>query len=120
MLVDTGATYAVLPAEVMEALGVRATEKRRVRLANGRADQWPITIITMGLEGQEWPTMCLVGPRGGPALIGAVTLEQFALGVDPVTMRLVPIESYLMACAGSSRWPSCPHSPRLNPIVRVW
>ena len=57
----------MLPAEVIEALGV------------------------------EWPTMCLVGPRGGPALIGAVTLRQFALGVDPVTMRLVPIEAYLMA-----------------------
>jgi predicted aspartyl protease len=99
LLVDTGASYAVLPLDVVEALGVQPVGSRRVRFTNGRADQWPIAIVLMTLEGQEWPTMCLVGPRGGPALLGAVTLEQFALGVDPLAMRLVPVESSLMACA---------------------
>jgi len=99
LLVDTAATYSVLPADVIEALGVLPSGSRRVRLASGRTDQWPVAVVIMTLEGQEWPTMCLVGPRAGPALLGAVTLEQFALGVDPVAMRLVPIESYLMACA---------------------
>ncbi len=99
LLVDTAATYSVLPADVIEALGVLPAGSRRVRLASGRAAQWPVAVVAMTLEGQEWPTMCLVGPRGGPALLGAVTLEQFALGVDPVARRLVPIESYLMACA---------------------
>jgi len=31
----------------------------------------------------------------GPALLGAVTLEEFALSVDPVARRLVPVRSYL-------------------------
>jgi hypothetical protein len=30
-------------------------------------------------------------------LLGAVTLEEFALGVDPIAERLIPIRSYL-AC----------------------
>ncbi len=32
----------------------------------------------------------------GPALLGAVTLEEFALSVDPVATRLVPVRSYLI------------------------
>jgi hypothetical protein len=47
------------------------------------------------LDGQEGPTFCLIGPPGRPALLGAVTLEEFALGVDPVAKRLVPVRSYL-------------------------
>jgi hypothetical protein len=50
VLVDTGATYATLPRDVVEALG------------------------------------------------GEVTLEEFALGVDPIGKRLVPVTSYL-CCA---------------------
>jgi hypothetical protein len=30
------------------------------------------------------------------ALLGAVRLEEFALSVDPVARRLVPVEGYLM------------------------
>jgi predicted aspartyl protease len=99
LLVDTGSTYTVLPRQIVEALGLEVLGTRRVRLANGRADQWPMVAVLMALEGQELPALCLMGPAGGPALLGALSLEAFALGVDPVTQRLVPIESYLMACA---------------------
>ena len=54
-----------------------------------------VTLILMTLENQELPTVCLIGPNGGPALLGAVTLEEFALSVDPVARRLVPVRSYL-------------------------
>lgn len=40
-------------------------------------------------------TFCLIGPNGGPALLGAVTLEELALGVAPVAKKLVPVRSYL-------------------------
>jgi predicted aspartyl protease len=95
LLVDTGATYTTLPKDVVEALGCQPIGKRRVLLANGREDEWPIGLILLTLESQELPTVCLIGPNGGPALLGAVTLEEFALGVDPVARRLVPVRSYL-------------------------
>ena len=64
-------------------------------LANGHQEEdWPITAILITLDGQEGPTFCLVGPAG-PALLGAVTLEEFAVGVDPIAKRLVPVRSYL-------------------------
>ena len=61
------------------------------RHVNGREEEWPIGLVLMTLENQELPTVCLIGPNGGPALLGAVTLEEFALSVDPVAKRLVPV-----------------------------
>ncbi len=95
VLVDTGATYTTLPRDVVDALGCNPIGTRRVLLANGREEEWPVGAVLLSLEGQEGPTFCLIGPNGGPALLGAVTLEEFALGVDPVAKRLVPVRSYL-------------------------
>lgn len=95
VLVDTGATYTTLPRDVVETLGCQPIGTRRVLLANGREEEWPVAAILLTLEGQEGPTFCLIGPNGGPALLGAVTLEEFALGVDPVAKRLVPVRSFL-------------------------
>ncbi len=95
VLVDTGATYTTLAHDVVEALGCQPTGTRRVLLANGQEEDWPITVVQLSLQGQEGPTFCLIGPNGGPALLGAVTLEEFALGVAPVAKKLVPVRSYL-------------------------
>jgi len=99
VLVDTGATWTTLPRDVVDDLGCAAIGTRRVRLANGREEAWPLTIVLVTLEAQELPTICLIGPPGGPALLGAVTLEEFALSVDPVGRRLVPVAGYLLTTA---------------------
>lgn len=93
LLVDTGATYTTLPAETAEALGLTPIDRRRVLLADGREDVWPVAPIFVRLEGREAPTLALIAPRGGPALLGAVTLEELALGVDPSRIRLIPVTS---------------------------
>jgi len=95
VMVDTGATYTTLPREIVEDLGCRPIGSRQVVLADGREDEWPIAAVRITVDGQQGPTFCLIGPAGGPALLGAVTLEEFALGVDPVAKRLVPVRSYL-------------------------
>lgn len=99
VLVDTGATWTTLPAEIVQELGCPVLSRRRVRLADGREQAWPITSVLAFLEGQELPTVCLIGPAGGTALLGAVTLEEFGLGVDPIGRRLVPVTGYLMRAA---------------------
>ena len=94
-MVDTGATYTTLPAEVVEAIGCPPVGSRQVVPADGREEEWPMTYVWVTVDGREGPTFSLIGPRGGPALLGAVTLEEFALGVDPIAKRLIPIRSYL-------------------------
>ncbi|MDA2911365.1 aspartyl protease family protein [Nitrospiraceae bacterium AH_259_D15_M11_P09] len=95
VLVDTGAPYTTLPRDVLDALDCQPIGTRRVLLANGQEEDWPVTVVHLALQGQEGPTFCLIGPNGGPALLGAVTLEELALGVDPVAKKLVPVRSYL-------------------------
>jgi predicted aspartyl protease len=96
-LVDIGVTYATLPREVADALGLEPFETRRVRLANGRAESWPIGAILIRINGREGPALTWIGPEGGPALLGAVTLEELALGVDPSGRCLIPTTSYLVS-----------------------
>ena len=91
----TAAACSLFPRDVVEAVGCHPIGKRRVLLANGREEEWPVGAVSLTLEGQELPTVCLIGPNGGPALLGAVTLEEFALSVDPVAKRLIPVRSYL-------------------------
>src|SRR5262245_49530493 len=91
LAVDTGASHTVLPASLVEPLGIEPTGTRRVRLARGAMGLWPVTAVLMRLEGEAPPAVALVGPSDGPALLGAVTLEEFALGVDPVARRLIPL-----------------------------
>lgn len=95
LLVDTGATYTTLARKVVDAVGCRPIGTRRILLADGREEEWPVGVVSMTLEGQEVPTLCLIGPDGGPALLGVVTLQEFALAVDPVAKRLVPVRGYV-------------------------
>ena len=99
LLVDTGATGTTLPGEIADVIAVAAFGARRVRLADGRVEDWPAAVIHIEFEGHRGPTFCLIGRRGGPALLGAVTLEEFGLAVDPVARRLVPATGYLMPLA---------------------
>ena len=46
---------------------------------------------TLTLEGLDVTTPCFIAPEG-PALLGAVALENLFLGVDPVAKRLIPVE----------------------------
>lgn len=96
VLVDTGARWTTLPREIVDALGCAPVGRRRVRLANGPEEAWPITIVLLTLDAQELPTICLIAPPGRPSLLGTVTLDEFALSVDPVARRLVPVASSLM------------------------
>jgi len=95
VLVDTGATWTTLPRETIEALGGSPISERTVRLADGREETWPITVVLVNLAGEELPTICLIGPHGGPSLLGAVTLEAFSLSADPVGRRLVRVSGYM-------------------------
>lgn len=91
LLVDTGATYSTLPAEVLQRAGVVRLGTLPVRLANGAFVQKAYGIAALEVEGRVVGATVLFGENGDFALLGATTLEQASLGVDPVGRRLVAI-----------------------------
>ena len=93
-LVDTGATFGAVPAEVLERLGVIPHREIRLRLANGQVDHVLIGEVRAELDGVRHTIICSFGEPGSPAVIGAHTLEAFLLEVDPVEQRLVPVDGW--------------------------
>jgi aspartyl protease family protein len=94
-LVDTGAAYSLFPRALLEALGYTAVRAQRVILADGCAEEWVVTQVEVECQGRRTFTPVLMGPGAGPALLGATTLEELGLGVDPLSRRLVPVDLYL-------------------------
>ena len=92
LMVDTGATYTSLPRSQLERLGYGSLGRRQVVFANGK---WDVTAVTLSLLDSTLPTLCFMAPDSGPGLLGAVTLEEFGLGVDPIGKRLIPVKTYL-------------------------
>lgn len=90
LLVDTGAMFTCLPFPQLEALGLAPTWRVPVTLADGRQDEWGATEILLTIDGRSLHTTCLFGPPGSLPLLGAVSLEQFALAVDALARSLVP------------------------------
>lgn len=90
LLVDTGAMFTCLPTPELEALGLIPQWRVPIILADGRSEEWLAAEILLTIDGRTLHTTCLFGPPGGPPLLGAVSLEQFALSVDPLNRKLVP------------------------------
>ena len=95
LIVDTGAVYTLLPAEVVQRLGLETPRRRRVTLANGEQVSYPVGAVDVGLNDEEWPTLFFAGPPGCLGLLGAMTLEGFGLAPDPVNKRLLPVVGIL-------------------------
>jgi predicted aspartyl protease len=93
-LVDTGSTFTSLPGETLRGLGATSRRQVRLRLANGQSHVQDLGYISVEIDGLEGPTYVVFGTNGSSPTIGAVTLEHFLLGVDPVAQQLVPAEGW--------------------------
>ena len=91
--VHTGSTYTALPREMLQALGVPVNRSVQARLADGTLQTLEVGDATIRLEGIEFITTVICAEEGEPNLLGAVTLEQALLAVDPLNNRLIPVEA---------------------------
>ena len=94
-LVDTGATYTALPANVLSQMGVEQEDIRRFELADNQIVEYPVGQIRVRLDGRELITLAVFAPVDTTPLLGATTLETFGLGVDPVGQKLIPVTALL-------------------------
>jgi predicted aspartyl protease len=89
--VDTGAALMVLPASVVEKLGLPTKGKVKVRYADGRrATRTEVEAAHVTILGRSNVFSALVEPKRDTALIGAVVMEVLDLLVDCNNQRLRP------------------------------
>jgi 4a-hydroxytetrahydrobiopterin dehydratase len=92
-VVDTGAFYTLVPASLLHELGVQPTFRRHFKIADGRTTERDVGEVAVRLEGRILHTLCVFGDEGSEPLLGAFTLEGFAVLPDPVNKRLTPLET---------------------------
>ena len=90
-LVDTGASYALIPASVLADLGIAPEKTRRFQLADGTTQDFPVGWAGIELEGQRENVHIVFGPENR-VLLGAMALEAFALAADAAHGRLIPAD----------------------------
>jgi predicted aspartyl protease len=88
-LVDTGAVRSVIPAHVMQALGVMSRGDRVAEYADGRTETVAVTEpIIFDVMGRDTLEEALV--LGDEVLIGQTVLEKLDLLADGAKGHLVP------------------------------
>ena len=91
--VDTGSTFTAVPRAMLERLGVPVRRTAQSRMADGRTVPVDIGWTVVRVEEQVFATPVTFAEEGEPPLLGAVTLEDALLAVDPVGQRLIPVDA---------------------------
>ena len=94
-LVDSGATYTLLPHDVSR--GLELAPKRRVRftLADGTGVERSVSECHLRLPEGDGYSPVIMGEPGDQALLGVVTLEILGLIFDPFKRTLHPMRMLL-------------------------
>lgn len=94
-LIDSGAIYSVVPAPILESLGIKPLADETFRLADGSK-------IVRKKGGAVFKYMdkigvadVIFGEEGDSQLLGAFTLEALGLALDPIKRELKPLPMIL-------------------------
>ena len=90
VLVDTGATWTVIPPEVAEDIGViEFPWEIEAKTADGRTKRARAVGLEIQIGEHRAPTLAVV-LEGSAVLVGVRTLEDLGLKVNPVEGKLEP------------------------------
>ena len=96
-LVDTGATFTILPRHVWRKLRLQPLESADFTLADGSLMRRGISEARFTIEGRSRTSPVVLGEAGDAPLLGAVTLETLGLMVNPLSRRVLPMRMTLSA-----------------------
>jgi len=83
VLVNTGATYTVLPEDVIEKIGAFGPlNEIKVELGNSRRIKAKTYAISVKINGSESPAICITFKDAKP-VIGIETLESLGMRLNP-------------------------------------
>jgi clan AA aspartic protease len=101
-LVDSGAQYSLVPEKDWKAIGLKPKRTMTFSLADGTEVEREISECHISLPQGDGHTPVILGRPGDEALLGAVTLEELGLVLDPFNRALRPIRAKLPPLRPSS------------------
>ncbi|MFQ6086177.1 MAG: aspartyl protease family protein [Candidatus Bathyarchaeia archaeon] len=96
LLVDTGATFTVIPRDTLEGIGIKPRVKRKLRTTDGRVAERDGATALVRVRGKVDEVPILFGESGDAAIMGITTLEILGFELDPITRQLKPTEYLLL------------------------
>jgi len=96
-LIDSGATYSLLPQPMWQAIGLAPKREVEFVLADGTTVRRAVSECHVSLAHGEGHTPVVLGePGDAEALLGVVTLEILGLVFDPFRRTLHPMRTLLV------------------------
>jgi clan AA aspartic protease len=92
LLVDSGASYSLLPDPVWRELELEPQETLEFILADGTTIERSASECKIRLNGKERHTPVILGEAGDEPLLGVITLENLGLVLDPFKRTLQPMK----------------------------
>lgn len=99
LLVDTGASYTVLPRAAWTRLGLKSSREMTFTLADGSELRRGISECKIRLKGLQATTPVVLGEGDDSALLGTITLEIMGLMLNPFSRSIEPMKMMLAAHA---------------------
>ena len=90
-LVDSGASYSLLPEQVWRANELEPTREISFRLADGSRMVRQVSECYISLDDGEGHSPVILGEPGDVGLLGVVTLEILGLVFNPFSRTLHPM-----------------------------
>lgn len=94
-LVDSGAIYSVLPAEIWRALRLKPKRQVEFTLADGTPINRGVSECRFEIRGESATSPVVLGEADDGALLGAVTLETLGFMLNPLTREILPMRMAL-------------------------
>ena len=94
-LVDSGASYTLLPETVWKGLRLKPKRSMTFTLADGTTVEREISECHIALPQGDGHTPVILGQAGDEALLGVVTLENLGLVLNPFNRTLQPMRMML-------------------------
>lgn len=94
-LVDSGASYTLLPEKVWRKLKLKPIDEVKFVLADATVIKRKISEAWLEYEGRGRTAQVVLGEKGDEALLGAMTLEALGLVLNPFTRELTPMKLML-------------------------
>ena len=97
LLVDSGATYSLLPEQVWRAIELEPQREMGFTLADGTVVERRVSECRLSLVQGAGHTPVVLGEPGDEGLLGVVTLEILGLVLNPFNRSLQPMRATLMS-----------------------
>lgn len=94
-LVDSGATYTLLPEKVWKKFKLKPMREVTFSLADGTTIKRKVSEIHFEYKGLYGTTPVILGEKNDEALLGTLTLETLGLLLNPFTRELVSMKMML-------------------------